>query len=170
MSNGRSAHISVTGGLTVMLSSGPPIMVGAGPDGCRWVDVRRAVAPAFPSEALAAGRPGVVGVDLTIGEDGVPTDATAHGARDPVFEKAALIAAREWRFNMNVPEGRAERCIMLLFTFEIADTAGDDAADAERPIVFELPWNVYITARRDTCWRSHEEDAGRSATVDADAL
>ncbi|KFL35537.1 TonB family protein [Arenimonas donghaensis] len=64
------------------------------------------VQPKYPAAAVKEGIGGLVVLDLLIGDDGIPTDIRVHRA-DPegVFEKQAVEAAREWRFNAG-REGR----------------------------------------------------------------
>lgn len=64
------------------------------------------VHPKYPAAAVKEGIGGLVVLDLLVGQDGVPTDIRVHRA-DPegVFDKQAVEAARQWRFNAG-REGR----------------------------------------------------------------
>jgi protein TonB len=55
--------------------------------------------PAYPVEALRDGIEGRCHVTLTVDAEGIPQDVTAS-CTHPVFDSAAIAAARAMRFNM----------------------------------------------------------------------
>ncbi|WP_052347320.1 TonB family protein [Novilysobacter defluvii] len=69
-------------------------------------------APQYPREALRAGRAGEVEVELTVGIDGSVTAARVIRA-DParVFDRAALAAVEQWRFQPIASPVTARRTI-----------------------------------------------------------
>lgn len=69
-------------------------------------------APEYPREALRAGRAGEVEVELTVGTDGSVTAARVIRA-DPVriFDRAALSAVEQWRFQPLASPVTARRTI-----------------------------------------------------------
>jgi TonB family protein len=63
------------------------------------------VPPVYPAEATAAGIQGVVRVEVTVGEDGLVTEARV--ARSiPLLDSAALAAVRQWTFERPTVDGR----------------------------------------------------------------
>ena len=57
--------------------------------------------PAYPRSALRAGQEGAVMLRIDIDARGVPTDVQVverSGDRDRAFDRAAIEAARQWRF------------------------------------------------------------------------
>ncbi len=61
---------------------------------------RLVVAPDYPYSARVSGQHGEVAVELTVGSDGRVSDAAVVSAEPPqVFDKAALEAVQQWRFD-----------------------------------------------------------------------
>jgi len=68
----------------------------------------REVAAFYPRQALMSGIEGWVDVDFTISPQGVPTDLSVRDAKPKrTFDRAALEALRQWRFEPIVREGAA---------------------------------------------------------------
>lgn len=66
--------------------------------------------PEYPRTALRAGEEGSVVLRIAIDERGVPTDVQVverSGSRDRAFDRAAIEAARQWRFEPAMRGGRA---------------------------------------------------------------
>jgi TonB family protein len=100
-----------TGSLTSTLTAGVGL-VGPGTDGPARVGSRIAsprktydVPPVLPELARQAGVRGVVVVEVTIGADGVVTDARVLRSI-PLLDAAALTAVRQWRFEPTLLNGQ----------------------------------------------------------------
>jgi len=64
--------------------------------------------PEYPRSALRAGAEGGVVLSIVVGSDGTPTDVQVvrrTGTRDRAFDRAAIEAARQWRFEPAVRDG-----------------------------------------------------------------
>ena len=65
-----------------------------------------AVAPAYPSELLAAKMDGMVTVQFFVEEDGTVADLHVISSDHPAFSAAALEALARWRFRPGIKEGK----------------------------------------------------------------
>lgn len=66
--------------------------------------------PAYPRTALRNGTEGDVVLSIAVGADGHPTDVDVierSGTRDRAFDRAAIQAARQWRFEPAMRGGEA---------------------------------------------------------------
>ena len=66
----------------------------------------------YPPEAQAAGINGAVGIEITLNEQGIITDAKVVGSV-PLLDDAALKAVREWRYDPVVVNGKPVPAKML---------------------------------------------------------
>ena len=65
-------------------------------------------APSYPRDALRSGSEGRVVVSISVGADGVPTDVSVtERSGDRSLDRAALQAARQWRFEPAMRDGKA---------------------------------------------------------------
>ena len=64
-------------------------------------------APRYPQELRAAGRQGTVTLLFTVDTDGRVVDPKVQRSTDPAFEKPALEAVRQWRFEPGTRKGEA---------------------------------------------------------------
>ena len=65
--------------------------------------------PTYPREALRAGNEGSVVVAIAVDSTGVPTDVRVverSGTRDRSLDRAAVNAARQWRFEPAIRDGK----------------------------------------------------------------
>lgn len=65
--------------------------------------------PEYPRSALRSGSEGSVVVAITVGSDGVPTDVRVierSGSRNRDLDRAAVDAARQWRFEPAIRDGK----------------------------------------------------------------
>lgn len=76
-----------------------------------------AVAPVYPSGALAAGRSGWAAVSFSIGADGVPIDISLQSASEPGFGAAAVAAIEKWRYRPATLRGHAVKIGPLIQEF-----------------------------------------------------
>ena len=66
------------------------------------------VQPDYPAEAIRNSESGKVVVRIEVGPDGVPSDVSiARSSRSRVLDRAAMQAARRWRFRAAQENGRA---------------------------------------------------------------
>lgn len=66
--------------------------------------------PEYPRAALRSGEEGSVLLNITVDARGVPTEVHVverEGSRDRSFDRAAIEAARQWRFDPAMRDGRA---------------------------------------------------------------
>ena len=78
------------------------------------------VPPEYPAAAADAGLEGRVRVRVTVGTDGTVTDAEVEESTDPVFDEAALEAAKRWRFEPATQGGEpVEATVTIPFTFKL---------------------------------------------------
>jgi len=66
--------------------------------------------PSYPRSALRNGSEGDVVVAIIVGSDGRPVDVQVvarGGSEDPAFDRAAMAAARQWRFEPAMRDGQA---------------------------------------------------------------
>lgn len=66
--------------------------------------------PAYPRTALRNGAEGDVVLSIAVGTDGHPTEVNVverSGTRDRAFDRAAIQAARQWRFEPAMRNGEA---------------------------------------------------------------
>ncbi|MCR6687550.1 energy transducer TonB [Pseudoxanthomonas sp.] len=64
--------------------------------------------PAYPRDALRSGSEGRVVVSIEVGADGTPTDVSVvERSGDRALDRAALQAARQWRFEPAIRDGKA---------------------------------------------------------------
>ncbi|HEY7725566.1 MAG TPA: TonB-dependent receptor [Anaeromyxobacteraceae bacterium] len=88
--------IAVAASMAVALAATPPV---AGPEPVvRPPVLVRAVEARYPPGALAARLEGEVGLELTVGLDGLPSDVTVVRSAGPEFDAAAIEAVTQWRF------------------------------------------------------------------------
>lgn len=67
-------------------------------------------APEYPRNALRAGEEGAVTLRIAVDARGMPTDVQVvdrSGTRDRGFDRAAIDAARQWRFAPAIRDGKA---------------------------------------------------------------
>ena len=81
----------------------------------------RSVPPDYPYAAKKDRIEGQVVLRMLVTSDGTPTNITVHSADPPgVFEKAALDAAKRWRFKPGRYAGRdVDTWVLLPFNFEL---------------------------------------------------
>lgn len=81
------------------------------------------VEPHYPEQALSAGLEGTVLVESDIAANGSVTDARVIESSGRVFEKAALEAARRFRYKPRVVDGvpMPASGVRYLFRFELAN-------------------------------------------------
>jgi periplasmic protein TonB len=82
--------------------------------GLRLPVMVRHVEPKYTSDALRAKIQGQVVVQIVVREDGTVEKARIIVGLDPDLDEQALIAARQWRFQAGVLEGRAVPVACLL--------------------------------------------------------
>ncbi|WP_372014130.1 energy transducer TonB [Pseudoxanthomonas sp. 10H] len=66
--------------------------------------------PEYPRAALRSGEEGSVLLSIALDARGVPTDVNViqrNGTRDRSFDRAAIQAARQWRFEPAIRDGKA---------------------------------------------------------------
>ncbi len=66
--------------------------------------------PSYPRAALRNGSEGNVVLNIVVGTDGLPMDVQVverGGTRDRAFDRAAVEAARQWRFEPALRDGEA---------------------------------------------------------------
>ncbi len=83
--------------------------------------VLRSVPPEYPYGAKRNRIEGEVVIRMLVTSKGVPTNLTIHSATPPdVFEKAALSAAKRWKFRPGHYKGQAvDTWVLLPFNFEL---------------------------------------------------
>ncbi|MUM77202.1 TonB family protein [Pseudodesulfovibrio sp. F-1] len=81
----------------------------------------RSVPPEYPYTAQRSRIEGEVVVRMLVTSQGEPTNVTIHSTNPPgVFDKAALAAAKRWKFQPGRYQGRAvDTWVLLPFTFEL---------------------------------------------------
>ncbi|MDZ4048456.1 MAG: TonB family protein, partial [Pseudoxanthomonas sp.] len=88
------------------------------------------VQPKYPANAAKDGIGGLVVLDVLVGEDGVPADIRVHRANpEGVFDKHAIDAARNWRFNAG-RDGRRGEMIQGWIRVPVKFTAPEKPAPA----------------------------------------
>jgi TonB family protein len=80
----------------------------------------REVAAFYPRQALLSGIEGWVDMDFTISREGIPNDVTVRGSKPRrTFDRAAMEALRQWRFEPIVRDGvPVEQRATLRITFK----------------------------------------------------
>jgi TonB family protein len=82
----------------------------------------RQIMPAYPDSAKTAGIEGLVYVELYVNEQGAVKKVNVLKSSNPVFNDAALQAARGWEFTPASNEGKPVAAwIVLPFKFKLGD-------------------------------------------------
>jgi TonB family protein len=93
------------------------------------------VAPAAPTGKPAPGETVVVKVEVTVGVDGKPSDATVRDEGDPTLDAAAIEAAKRYEFEPATSDGKPISAkIEIPFTF-----VGEAPPPPKPPVVIEPP-------------------------------
>lgn len=74
---------------------------------------RKDVKAEYPADAVAAHKTGTVYVDVTIGPDGRVIDAKVIKS-EPLFDKAALDAVRQWEYEPTIVGGVAVSVVITI--------------------------------------------------------
>ena len=72
------------------------------------------VGPEYPADLLKSGKNGVVQIEFIIETDGTVSHLLALKATDPAFAKAAIAAARQWKFETPLKNGKPVRTRVTL--------------------------------------------------------
>lgn len=114
------------------------------------------VEAAYPAELVGSKVSGKVVIGFTVDEEGKVRDARVMTSTNHAFEKPALDAIRQWRFEPGVRNGRRIKTKMLLpimFSLEQDGTGATGATNARAtdteatlPIPIESPLPVYPSA------------------------
>jgi TonB family protein len=127
--------------LVLSLALPPAASAACGPDrhaGDFDLQVARAAAPTYPRVAIMARFTGDVPVSVVVRDDGAVASAEPVKAGFPQADRAAVAAAKRWRFQP--PPPRARREVVLHVCFQLAD-----AGSSEIGAVFEPPDSVTLT-------------------------
>ncbi len=82
----------------------------------------KAGAPVYPKEAAKAGQEGMVWVKVWVNTKGEPKDVEVLKTENPVFNQAALDAAKEYRFTPAEIKGKPVSVwVTIPFKFRLAD-------------------------------------------------
>jgi TonB family protein len=100
---------------------------------------KAAVAPQYPPLAIQARVSGLVVVRAVIGASGDVTDAEVVSGH-PVLKKAAIEAAKKWKFDSASPRTRTTT---LKFTFVILP----ERAESDGETTFLLPDSIEVSKR-----------------------
>jgi TonB family protein len=103
------------------------------------VDVKFAVSPDYPAVAITANIPGDVLIRVTLGANGDVLE-TEFVSGPTLLRKAALDAARRWKFEKTAKETKAQ----LTFSFRMMPR--DTPPEAMTP-VFEPPYHIEVRAK-----------------------
>jgi TonB family protein len=116
-----------------------PLLGEAQSNSLTSVAVRLAAAPVYPPIALTAHASGDVQVALIIGKTGDVTAAAAVSG-NPLLHRAAVEAAKRWKFERLDDEARVE----LTFSFRMVpvDTLAEDMT-----AVFMPPYHLEVRAK-----------------------
>ena len=83
------------------------------------------VPPQYPERAMQRGIEGRVLVEFTISKSGAVKDAKVIAAEpSAIFNKAALKAIRQWKYNPKILNGKAveQRGIKIAIPFRLGDS------------------------------------------------
>jgi TonB family protein len=84
--------------------------------------VTKRVNPVYPEEAKAKGLEGKVYVSILVDTGGKVKEAKVLKSDNPVFDTAALDAARQWLFSPAIKDGKAVEVLLTMpFMFKLAD-------------------------------------------------
>jgi TonB family protein len=118
------ASLLVMHGFAQTISPNPP-SPGAKVEDSTEIQVARAVKAIYPNEAFAQSLQGQVIVRMTISETGdVEKSEVISG--DPVLAKAAIEAAKQWKFKPFIKDGKAVKIATRIpFDFAFAENVSD---------------------------------------------
>jgi TonB family protein len=119
-----------------------PLLGEAQSNSVTSVAVRSAAAPVYPPIAITANTSGDVQVAVIIGKTGDVT-ASAAISGNPLLHRAAVEAAKRWKFEKRNDEARVE----LTFSFRMVpmDTSAEDMT-----AVFMPPYHIEVRAKLPT--------------------
>ena len=146
--------------LSLQAAAPAPIRPGANiPYPVKVKDVK----PVYPPDALRARVSGVVGIEVTIGEDGRVRDAVVKRSI-PLLDQAAIDAVRQWEFTPTIVDGKPVPIIVTVtvsFAMQGVSPVGSQAAGPPPPL--DAMVRLTSTRLRDGSWIVWEITSGRAA-------
>lgn len=107
------------------------------------------VGPEYPAELLESAFEGCAVIAVVIGPDGSVESAEVHSAAHPAFGEAALAAARQWRFEPVIEEGRAvSKRVHIPFNFALGVEERMNRL-FQRPVFKSLDPAITVAGPRD---------------------